>query len=201
MSCDTVFQKSEGVRDLANTFPISLTKLFSCARQINANTCAVGRVNLRPHIQLLSAGSYYVLPYVNSKGFTRSAPKKKENWRGSWRWGSHAPSHRRLLSLLPRSSAREWVCCACGEVVTHKKSFLWLKTFCWHPIFSLFRESSRCFILVPASSILTQKIFPLPGIYPCDVFIDTNGLLSILCFHLLAEVSQASPVPFIWAKL
>jgi len=42
-----------------------------------------------------------------------------------------------------------------------------------------------------------KGIFPLPGIYPCDVFIDTNGLLSILSFRLLAETSQASPVPFI----
>lgn len=74
MSVILYFRSLREFRGLANTSPINLPKLFSCAKQINANTFAVRRVNLRPHIQLLSAGSYYVFPYyVNSKAFTRSA--------------------------------------------------------------------------------------------------------------------------------
>lgn len=73
MSVILYFRSLREFRGLAYTSPINLPKLFSCARKINANIFAVRRVNLRPHIQLLSAG-YYVFPYyVNSKAFTRSA--------------------------------------------------------------------------------------------------------------------------------
>lgn len=44
--------QAEGARGPANT-SISLTELFSCARQINANACSMRKLNLRPQVQLL----------------------------------------------------------------------------------------------------------------------------------------------------
>lgn len=144
--------------DLANTSPISLKKLFSCARQINANTFSVRRVNLWDHtfsfcLQVLIMSCLIMSTPRLLPGLHWSNKKTGEDpGGGEVPLPVRAGSSRCFLGAQQGTGSavplgRLWL----------KKSFLWLKTFCWHPIFSLFRESSCCFILVPASSIFTQR--------------------------------------------
>ena len=97
-------------------------------------------------------------------------------------------------------SSRVWVPSATSEVVLCTSSSLWLKTSRWHPVSSLFRKNS-CLYSFASIFYFHTEIFSLPGIYPCDVFIDDNELLSLLGSRLLAEASQASSVPFMWVEL